>query len=75
MGLRLNSSYAKDFLRENDLAGLKTQVSAAHNALSGKDGLGNDFLGWISLPFDYDKEEFARIKAAVKRISVSAALI
>ena len=68
MGLRLNSSYAKQFLRENDLVGLKSQVSAAHKALADKSGLGNDFLGWISLPFDYDKGEFARIKAAAKKI-------
>ena len=68
MGLRLNSSYAKQFLRENDLIGLKSQVSAAHKALADKSGLGNDFLGWISLPFDYDKGEFARIKAAAKKI-------
>ncbi|MEE0808032.1 MAG: glucose-6-phosphate isomerase [Acutalibacteraceae bacterium] len=68
MGLRLNSNYANEFLRENDLEGLKCQVSAAHKALAEKSGLGNDFLGWISLPFDYDKDEFARIKAAAKKI-------
>ena len=68
MGLKLNSNYANEFLRENDLEGLKCQVSAAHKALTEKSGLGNDFLGWISLPFDYDKDEFARIKAAAKKI-------
>ena len=68
MGLKLNSNYANEFLRENDLEGLKCQVSAAHKALAEKSGLGNDFLGWISLPFDYDKDEFARIKAAAKKI-------
>ena len=68
MGLKLNSNYAKDFLRENDLEGLKLQVSAAHRQVAEKSGLGNDFLGWVSLPFDYDKEEFDRIKAAAKKI-------
>ncbi len=68
MGLHFNSNHAKDFIRENDLVGLKCQVSAAHGALKNKSGLGNDFLGWISLPFDYNKEEFARIKAAAKKI-------
>ena len=68
MGLKLNSNYAKDFLRENDLEGLKLQVSAAHRQVAEKSGLGNDFLGWVSLPFDYDKEEFGRIKAAAKKI-------
>ena len=68
MGLKLDSNYAKDFLRENDLEGLKLQVSAAHRQVAEKSGLGNDFLGWVSLPFDYDKEEFDRIKAAAKKI-------
>ncbi len=68
MGLNFNCSYASDFLRENDLVGLKAQVSAAHDQLSSKSGLGNDFLGWVDLPENYDKEEFARIKAAAKKI-------
>ena len=68
MSLRFNTGYAKDFLRENDLKGLETQVSAAHKTVNEKNGLGNDFLGWAELPFNYDKEEFARIKAAAKKI-------
>ena len=68
MGLKLNTSYAKPFIRENDLIGLKTQVEAAHKLVEDRSGLGNDFLGWVNLPFDYDKEEFARIKAAAKKI-------
>ena len=43
-------------------------VGAAKQQLTEKDGLGNDFLGWIDLPVDYDKEEFARIKKAAKKI-------
>ncbi len=68
MGLRFNSSYAKTFIRENDLEGLKTQIAAAHTAIHSKNGLGNDFLGWVDLPFDYDKAEFERIKAAADKI-------
>ena len=68
MGLKFNSAYAKDFIRENDLTGLKGQVSAAHALVNEKSGLGSDFLGWVNLPFDYDKEEFARIKKAAEKI-------
>ena len=68
MGLKLNSDYAKSFLRENDITGLRAQVSAAHQAIEDRSGLGNDFLGWVDLPVNYDKEEFARIKKAAKKI-------
>lgn len=68
MSLSFNSSYAKDFIRENDIKGLEGQVKSAHCAVNSKNGLGNDFLGWVNLPFDYDKAEFARIKAAAGKI-------
>ena len=68
MALRLNDKYTKSFLAENDLVGLKAQVTAAHNMLHNATGLGNDFLGWLSLPFSYDKEEFERIKKAAAKI-------
>ncbi len=68
MALKFNYGYAKDFLCENDLVGLKAQVAAAHDMLHNKTGLGNDFLGWVNLPTDYDKDEFARIKKAAEKI-------
>lgn len=68
MAIKFNSSYAKDFIRENDLKGLETQVAAAHALVNNRNGLGNDFLGWVNLPTDYDREEFARIKAAAAKI-------
>ncbi len=68
MGLSFNSNYASDFLRPNDLAGLKPQVAAAHGLIENKSGLGNDFLGWVDLPVNYDKAEFERIKAAAGKI-------
>jgi glucose-6-phosphate isomerase len=47
-----------------------------HEMLLGKKGPGSDYLGWVDLPNNYDKEEFARIKAASERIrSNSDALI
>ena len=72
MALSFHQSFAEPFLRENDLKGLETQVTAAHNTLHAKSGLGNDFLGWVSLPEDYDKEEFSRIKIAAERIKADS---
>lgn len=68
MSVSFNYSYAADFIRENDLKGLEAQVKAAHETVNSKSGLGNDFLGWVTLPEDYDKEEFARIKKAADKI-------
>ena len=68
MAIKINSNFAKDFLRENDIKGLIPQIAAAHQMCEDKSGLGNDFLGWLDLPVDYDKEEFARIKKAADKI-------
>ena len=68
MAVKFNSAFAREFLRENDIVGLKAQVEVAHKMVEEKSGLGNDFLGWVNLPTDYDKEEFARIKKAAQKI-------
>ena len=68
MALKFSYKFAEQFLRENDLKGLEGQVALAHDMLHDKSGLGNDFLGWLDLPFNYDKEEFARIKKAADKI-------
>ncbi len=68
MAIHFTEKYATDFLREGDLAGITPFVKTAHEMLHSKTGLGNDFLGWLDLPVDYDKEEFERIKAAAARI-------
>lgn len=75
MSLNFNSSYAKDFIRENDIKGLVSQVKAAHNTINQKDGLGNDFLGWVDLPYNYDKEEFSRIKSAAEKIKADTDIL
>ena len=64
MALKLNTSYLAGFLGEDELKGISVQAEAAAKVLHEKSGLGNDFLGWLTLPTDYDKEEFARIQAA-----------
>ena len=68
VAVKLNTKYLAPFVAEHELEGIKPAVSAAHKTLTERNGLGNDFLGWIDLPVDYDKEEFARIKAAAERI-------
>ena len=68
MGLKLNTKYLKDFVSDHEIEGIKTQVYDAAKTLHSKTGLGNDFLGWLTLPTDYDKEEFDRIKKAAEKI-------
>ena len=61
-------SKACGFVQAHEMEAMKGLAMAAKETLVGKCGAGNDFLGWIDLPVDYDKDEFARIKAAAKRI-------
>ncbi|MDE5737807.1 MAG: glucose-6-phosphate isomerase [Oscillospiraceae bacterium] len=68
MALTLNTNYLKSFVNQDELTGIKAQVETAAKILHDKTGLGKDFLGWVELPTNYDKEEFARIKEAAKKI-------
>lgn len=68
MSLKLNTKYLDAFVNKDELSGIKPQVETAAKTLHDKSGLGNDFLGWLNLPTDYDKNEFSRIKAAAKKI-------
>lgn len=61
-------SKAAKFISENEVANMESIVANAKDTLVTKKGAGNDFLGWIDLPVDYDKEEFVRIKEAAKKI-------
>ena len=61
-------SKAASFVSEEELKNFKSTVMGAKETLLSKNGAGNDFLGWIDLPVDYDKEEFDRIKKAAKKI-------
>ncbi len=75
MSLKLNTKYLKDYINSDELAGIKSQVEAAADSLHKKNGLGNDFLGWVELPTNYDKEEFARIKAAAEKIKKNSDIL
>lgn len=66
--VRFDYQNALPFFGEHELDYLKQQVKLAHEMIHNKTGAGNDFLGWVDLPTDYDKEEFARIKKAAEKI-------
>ncbi|WP_010631362.1 glucose-6-phosphate isomerase [Sporolactobacillus vineae] len=70
MGKKVSFDYsnALSFISEHELDYLAPQVKAAHQAIHEKTIQGNDFLGWLTLPTDYDKEEFARIQKAAEKI-------
>ena len=70
MGSKVTFDYSKAdaFISAHEMESMKKITEAAKAELLGREGAGNDFLGWIDLPVDYDKEEFARIKAAAKKI-------
>lgn len=61
-------SKAASFVKDHEVEQMKKPVLDAKEMLVGKTGAGNDFLGWIDLPVNYDKEEFARIKKAAAKI-------
>ncbi len=75
MAVKLNTSFLKDFVSEHELDNIAPQVKAANDMLNNKTGAGNDFLGWVELPENYDKEEFARIKAAAEKIRKSCDIL
>ncbi|MCC8161643.1 MAG: glucose-6-phosphate isomerase [Lachnospiraceae bacterium] len=66
--LTFDYSKAAPFISEDELGYMKVQAEAAKKVLLDSSGAGNDFLGWIDLPVNYDKEEFARIQEAAKKI-------
>jgi glucose-6-phosphate isomerase len=75
-GLTLDLSKVAPYLHEYEVGYMEDMVLSAHNKLHNKTGAGSDFLGWVDLPVNYDKDEFARIKKAAEKIkSNSDALI
>ncbi len=61
-------SLANPFIGGEELDLMKESIKAARKTLQERTGAGNDFLGWIDLPEDYNKEEFARIQKAADKI-------
>ena len=70
MGTKVAFDYSKaaGFIREHEMQSFEQIACAAKEVLVSRSGQGNDYLGWIDLPVNYDREEFARIKKAAEKI-------
>ena len=70
MAKKVSFDYSKtaNFIKDHEIESMKGTVEVAKTKLLSRSGEGNDFLGWIDLPVDYDKEEFDRIKKAAAKI-------
>jgi len=68
MAVKLNTKYLADFISSEELENISPAVKSAHKTLHEKSGAGSDYLGWIDLPVDYDRDEFLRIKKAAEKI-------
>ena len=70
MDIRLD--YSNSFIKDYELDFMIPFIKRSHNLLKEKNGPGSDYIGWVDLPLNYDKEEYARIKSATKRIQESS---
>lgn len=68
MATKLSTQHLEGFVKPQECEAMAPQVKLAHETLHAGTGLGSDFLGWIQLPTDYDKEEFSRIQKAAEKI-------
>ena len=68
MPIQLNDHYLASFIKEHEYERIAPEIRMADEMLRKKSGAGNDFLGWVDLPDNYDKEEFARIEACAEKI-------
>jgi glucose-6-phosphate isomerase len=73
--ISFDSSKLKKFVHDNELGEMQAMVTAADDELRKGTGAGSDFRDWLTLPKDYDKEEFARIKAAAKKIQLDSKVL
>lgn len=71
MTLKLTDAYVKPFVTDAEMEAVRGEIAEAQKSLLAGSGKGNDFLGWITLPDDYDKDEFARIQKAAQKIKKS----
>ncbi len=68
MAIKLNDHYLTSFIRPHEYEQIEPQIKEADRMLRQKSGAGNAFLGWVDLPENYDKEEFARIEKCAQKI-------
>ncbi len=72
MSIKFSSKYSENVVSPAEIENIAPKAVQAMNTLMNKTGEGNDFLGWIDLPVNYDKEEFARIKESAEFIKKNA---
>ncbi len=75
MSVSLKLNGVSNFIKEDELTKLASQVKLSYETLMNKSGAGNDFVGWVNLPFDYDKDEFERIKKAGEKIQKNSEVL
>ena len=68
MSTKLTEKYVSSFLTKDEINAYQDKITASHEALHNGTGAGSDFIGWVDLPVNYDKEEFERIKVAAEKI-------
>lgn len=68
MSVKLDAQHLSGFMNSGELEAIGPQIKLAHELLHSKSGPGSDFLGWLDLPSEYDKEEFSRIQSAAAKI-------
>ena len=71
MTLSINEKFVKEYASENDINSISDEIYKAQDTLMTKTGKGNAFLGWLDLPVNYDRDEFAKIKKAAQKIQKS----
>lgn len=71
---KINLDYSKvfNFISQDELNQIKVSIDKVAEKLHNKSGAGNNFLGWLDLPINYDKEEFSRIKKASEKIKADS---
>lgn len=67
--------YSDGFISQEEIEAMEGFTKVAHDMLHNKKGLGNDFLGWLGLPSEYDKEEFSRVKKAAEKIKNNSEIL
>ncbi|MCI7333507.1 MAG: glucose-6-phosphate isomerase [Oscillospiraceae bacterium] len=75
MSVKLTDKYVSAFLSDSEINSYSEKIKTAHKMLHEKTGAGSDFTGWVDLPVDYDKKEFARIKTAAKKIASNSEIL
>ena len=73
--VKFDFSTAKKFITPSEMNYMEKTAERAKEELLSRSGAGNDFLGWIDLPVNYDKDEFARIEAAAKKIQTDSEVL